>query len=340
MKQFKLLLYLGLFIGLTLVGVFWSIRHYQLDVNLLLGFSQLSVAGIIVLFVLYLLLYVTDIWRYQVLARALGQTIRFKTGVEVSIANDFFSWITPGAALGAPAAIYVLAKKGMAWDVASIICFAKSMLGAGLLVLMALVILILDLGPPMPSEWLALLIWGFTIILLVIGIPIVAAMRLSQTLTIISQWRSKLNTWKYAERKSGKWLAKLIDVFQQSVERLAKFESSWRQIIAVSLIHLPYLLVFTGMLSLLLWEFTGSFSLPAFLGSLDYIAFTYVAPTPGAAGLSEASAASFFSQVATPAQALIAVLLFRASTVYLHIVVGLIYISYKSGVIIVLRGNR
>ena len=38
-----------------------------------------------------------------------------------------------------------------------------------------------------------------------------------------------------------------------------------------------------------------------------------------------------------PVQSLAAVLVFRACTVYVHIVIGLLYISYKSGVMVVLR---
>lgn len=339
MKQLKLFVYLCVFLSLTIIGVFWAIRYYQLDAQLLNSFHQLNNKTLLLLLLLYLLLYVTDIWRYQVLGKALGQRIRFLTGLEVSIANDFFSWITPGAAMGAPAAIYVLGKKGMAWDVASIVCFGKSMIGSGVLILAALLFLLFDLGPSMPGELIALLIWGFSIVILIILVPLLAAMRLQQSLLLIASFESRLDQVRPSLAVVAEISKRLLNLFRQSVQRLAKLESTPRWIVAISLIHIPYLLIFAAMLVVLLGEYAGSFSWHSVYGAIEYIAFTYVAPTPGAAGLSEALAAGFFSQLVTPAQALAAVLLFRACTIYLHIVIGLIYVSLKSGVIIVLRAN-
>ena len=339
MKQLKLIVYLSVFLSLTIIGVFWAIGYYHLDAQLQTSFHQLSNKTLLLLVLLYLMLYVTDIWRYQVLAKALGQRIRFLTGLEVSIANDFFSWITPGAALGAPAAIYVLGKKGMAWDIASIVCFGKSMIGSGVLIVAALLFLLFELGPPMPGELIALLIWGFSIVLLIILVPLLAATRLPQSLSFIAAIESRLDQARPPLAVVADWLKRLLNLFRLSVQRLAKLESTPRWIVAITLIHIPYLLVFAAMLVLLLGEFAASFSWKSVYGAIEYIAFTYVAPTPGAAGLSEASAAGFFSQLVSPAQALAAVLMFRACTIYLHIVVGLIYVSLKSGVIIVLRAK-
>jgi len=336
----KLIIYLGLFLGLTLLGILWSVTQYDLDAEILLGFQQLKTSAFLVLGLLYLLLYVTDIWRYQVLARALGQHISFMTGLEVSVANDFFSWITPGAAMGAPAAIYVLGKKGMNWEFASIVCFGKSMIGSAILLIGALLLLFFGLAPPMSNELVALLLWGFTIVVLILVLPILAAIWLDRSIRTISTLELKL------ERNSGipyqlkNIIKRLISIFKDSIQRLGKLESNWRWLFAVTLVHIPYLLVFSAMLTFILWEFTGNFAVSGFYGAVEYIAFTYVAPTPGAAGLSEATAASFFAQLVTPAQALLAVLLFRAMTVYMHLLVGFIYVSIKSGIIIVLRDSR
>jgi len=328
---------LSVFLGLTYIGVWWSITHYQLDQNLLNGFRQLSGTTLLILLMLYLMLYVTDIWRYQVLAKAMRQRIGFLTGLEASVANDFFSWITPGAALGAPAAIYVLGKKGMAWDVASIICFGKSMIGSAVLLIAALVLLMLGLAPPMPGELIALLLWGFSIVVLIVVVPLLAAMRLEFSLAMIASLELKLNKRLAAESRTKHFFAQLLALFRNSIQRLAQLESNPKWIVAISLVHIPYLLVFAAMLTYLLWTFSNGYTWYSFYGAIEYIAFTYVAPTPGAAGLSEATAAVFFSQLVTPAQALLAVLVFRASTVYLHIVVGLIYVTVKSGITIVLR---
>jgi len=342
MGKLKLILYIVSFIGLTAAGIYWSIDHYQLQQAAQLALRHLMQLGThtkFLLLFLYLMLYVTDIWRYQVLAAALGRRIGFFAGLEVSIANDFFSWITPGAAMGAPAATYVLGKKGLPWDIAGIICFAKSMLGSAVLVMMALLLLLFKLGPSMPNALIAILLWGFSIILLIIVVPIAAASRLSKSVALINRWERGLTQGRARYVKVKYYLCSFLTILKQSIERLAKLESSPAWLIKVSLVHIPYILVFSGMLAIILWDFAGSYSALGLYGAIEYLAFTYVAPTPGAAGLSEASAAGFFSQMLTPGQALVAVLLFRACTIYMHILVGVIYITLKSGITVILWGG-
>ncbi|MBI3038571.1 flippase-like domain-containing protein [bacterium] len=62
--------------------------------------------------------------------------------------------------------------------------------------------------------------------------------------------------------------------------------------------------------------------------STVYVGFTYVAPTPGAAGLAEASGAAFFRGILPEKKAVLVVLLFRVLTSYFQVVFGLIYLGF------------
>ena len=75
-------------------------------------------------------------------------------------------------------------------------------------------------------------------------------------------------------------------------------------------------------------------------GDVLQVAFTYVLPTPGGSGLSEGTAEAFFGQLLSPQGAVMAVLLFRALTFYLHILVGLVYLPVVGALRGVLEGRR
>ena len=57
----------------------------------------------------------------------------------------------------------------------------------------------------------------------------------------------------------------------------------------------------------------------------------YVAPTPGGAGLAEGAAQGFFGALLPTAGAVVAVLLFRALTFYLYMVVGVLHVAWVGG---------
>ena len=74
--------------------------------------------------------------------------------------------------------------------------------------------------------------------------------------------------------------------------------------------------------------------------SLVYLGFIYVAPTPGASGLSEATALTFFGSLVDPPSAVMVVFLFRFITLYLHLVVGIVYLSIVGGAEEILARSR
>ena len=105
--------------------------------------------------------------------------------------------------------------------------------------------------------------------------------------------------------------------------------SAGQGLLALAL-HVAYYACFVGTLVALL-RGLGAIGTVATVGSaVVYKCFTYFAPTPGGAGLSEAAATSFFGHVVAPADAVIAVVPFRSATFYLHIGLGLVYLPFVS----------
>jgi len=309
MKIFRLIISGILFAGLTLLGIVWAIWYYDIGSSLFPQLVTLSASTLFILLAFYLALYITDVWRYQVLGAAVNHPVRFITALESSIANDLFSWVTPGTGLGMPAAIYVMGRRGIAWDAASLVCFGKSMIGSAVILLATFLLLLSGMNHQLSTTLTMVLLWGLGVVLLVIMVPIIAAMRHTQSLALIQWINLKLaqNTWLGTGRIYV-FITKLLRVCSNAISRLHKLKARgllWGA--AVTLIHIPYMLVFSGMLWVVLLHYGAPLSGESAGVSIVYLGFTHVAPTPGASGLSEASAYSFFGDFLDPVKALAAV---------------------------------
>ena len=102
--------------------------------------------------------------RYRVFGRAVGERVSWRAALDATVANFFFSWITPGAALGAPAAIVMLGRRGVSWDAAALIAFGKSLTGTALLILLAFAMLAIGLGPDLDRGTLAVFTTGIGVV--------------------------------------------------------------------------------------------------------------------------------------------------------------------------------
>jgi uncharacterized membrane protein YbhN (UPF0104 family) len=65
------------------------------------------------------------------------------------------------------------------------------------------------------------------------------------------------------------------------------------------------------------------------LRALVYLCFVFAMPTPGGVGPSEAAAAWFFGDLVAPADAIAIVVVFRASTFYLQLAIGALYLPIR-----------
>ncbi|MEZ4471672.1 MAG: lysylphosphatidylglycerol synthase domain-containing protein [bacterium] len=148
-----------LFVGFAVAGIAFALRGTPPA-----GLGALGGAAWSALAVLVVAIYGLDAWRYRVLGSAAGVALAWPAALEASVANFFFSWLTPGSALGAPAAIFTLHRRGVPLAAAGLIAFGKSATGTLVLLGLAFAALALGLGPaptdalvvpspPAPGSW-------------------------------------------------------------------------------------------------------------------------------------------------------------------------------------------
>ena len=164
----RLALLLGLFIALTGLGVWWASPDRVELVRAWGHFASLPVAIHLGIAGLALGLLGAEMLRLVVMGRALGAKVGFWAALDATIANNFFSWITPGSALGEPAAAFMLGRRGVPWDAAVLIAFGKFVISFALIFGIAFVLVAAGLGPPIPSWVLVPIAWalGFFALLL------------------------------------------------------------------------------------------------------------------------------------------------------------------------------
>ncbi len=103
----RLVLFVALFVVLAGAGILYGVRKSGVTLSDAGVLRTLPVGTLVVLVLLCVAFYLADMVRYRVVGRAVGELVSWRACLDATVANFFFSWITPGAALGAPAAILV-----------------------------------------------------------------------------------------------------------------------------------------------------------------------------------------------------------------------------------------
>ena len=327
----RLALFVALFVVLAGAGIWYGVRSSDVSLRDLGVLWQLPVVTLAAIAALCVLFYAADMLRYRLVGRAVGEHVSWRATLDATIANFFFSWITPGAALGAPAAIVMLARRGVPWDAAALIAFGKSLTGTAVLILLAFGVLAVGLGPELDGRTLAVFTTGIGVVALMLLVPIVGAVWPAASLRLVGRfetWLLRRFRGERGQRVSARFCAGL----RSAVERLAKLRKGGPVTpVLILLAHLADLGVLVAIATVLA-DALGATSLPHALGiSIVYAAFTYVAPTPGGAGISEAVGPLFYGSILGEREAVLVVLLFRALTFYLHIVVGIVYLGIVGG---------
>jgi len=320
----RLVLMAAGFVGLTIAGMIWAVTANGLKFADLGGLSAISRSWALVIAGGVLALYLADICRYQVYGWLVGRRVTFLQALEASVACDFFSWITPGAAFGAPAAVYTLARRGIPAEDATIIAFGKSMVGSAVLIILVFACLSSDLCPPLPAAISYLLLWGTGVIAVVLLVPVVAVAQRARAGALIARGYAGLDGRSSRAAAGARVLLSTLEKVIVRLDGLA-LGGGIRLWAAIG-IHLPFFAVFAGILCACCLALGAPSATTAMALSLVYLGFLYVAPTPGAAGLSEITAVTFFGSQLGAGAAVTVVLFFRAITLYLHLLVGLIYL--------------
>lgn len=324
----RLIAFAVLFVALTVVGMGFAIEQSGIRAEDLSRLTELPLSSIGWVVALVLAMHIADGLRYKTFGHVLGVHIPVRAAIEAVIGNVFFSWITPGAALGIPAAIFMLGRRGVPWDAAGLIAYAKSMTGVALLITFAFLAFAFGLGPAdLDPRIAAFVLWGTgvtgaTLIVLVLGaIWPQASDRSARALAdwLTARWLSGARGRRIVER--------LRDALCGAIGRLGQFRQRGVQSYLLLLAcHVPYFACFIGVTATLVLALGGEHLRDAWGASTVYLMVLYLSPTPGASGISEAAAVTFFGHLVPPATALVVVIATRAVTLYLQLIVGFVYL--------------
>lgn len=313
------------FVALTALGVWWAAPGGAVLARSGQELAALGAGNVVVLVAIAAAVIAAEVFRLVVFGRVLGVPVGFHAAFDASMANNLFSWISPGGMLGEPAAVYMMSRRGVPADAALAIAFAKFATSFALIMGLACALLVLGHGPAIPH-------WAMLSIAATIGFGVV----LVGSFVVGAVWPAATLGWLDRRTPRGPFATRLLAGVRRSVERLARFRTM-RGWLAIWVSHVLYYGAYVGLLVALAWMF-GARALGELVPiAIVYQAFTYIAPAPG---IPEAGAAAFFGGLLPDGGAFAVVLLFRALTAYLQIALGLAYLSIGGTLRSVLARDR
>lgn len=319
------------FCGLTALGLWWAARSSGLGLEQLKAFGALQADDsptLVLALCLSAGVIAADILRFWLAARMVKAPIGWRAATDASIANAFFAWITPGSAMAEPATIYALTRHNISVDAAATLTFTKTITSVSMLLSCAFLIMVSGHGPSLPWYLYAPFASGTGVfVALLLGLGLATAKRHTAKAKLSALERFAHARWASTHPKLAQLAQKLNQHTSATIDRLARFREygGWG-LLNLTLGHLIYYVCFVGVPVVLSYGFGAPHRPKLWALTIIYQTFIYVAPTPGGAGLSEASAAAFFGDVLPAAQAALMVALFRAMTFYAQILVGLLYL--------------
>jgi uncharacterized protein (TIRG00374 family) len=338
----KLVLFIGLFSGLSAGGVFWVLSRTGVSSADLASIWNMGPALIAVVLSLCVGIYVTDVIRYRIIAWALGVRLGLRACLDASVANFFFSWVTPGAALGAPATVFMLTRHGVSLDAAVLIAFGKSMTGVAFLLLAAFAVLAAGAGPIFDLTIAAVVVPGAAVVAGTLSLPLLAALWPERSTRLVR----RIEAWCAARKllagpRTQKAVFKLGASMRTAIERLVRLRRGGiKMVLLIGASHLVYFAVFIGIGVVLAQGLGANDPIRAAATTTVYLAFSYVAPTPGAAGLAEAVAVPFYEGLMSAKQAAVFAIAFRSVTFYLDVAFGFVYLLVVGGLLQILRSGK
>lgn len=324
-STFRFALMVAFFVTCTVLGVWWAAPTGDIVSKTGAALAALGVSKLVLLVAIGLAAIAAEMYRLYVFGRVIGVHVGARAAFDASVANDLFSWISPAGLAGEPASVYVMSRRGVPFDGALAITFAKFATSFALIYGVSAGLLFAGYGPPI-AHW-AILSIAITILF---GVGLCGSF-LAGTLwpkpfgrlvDRIEVWL--LRRWLCRGPLGTRVVTASAKAMRGAIDRLALYRDvgigGW---LAMTASHLLYYGVYIGLLLVLAWMFDAQ-SLAAVLPiAVIYHGFTYIAPAPG---IPEAGAALFFGSQFSDANALIVVLLFRALTAYLQVLLGLIYL--------------
>src|SRR5436309_3477159 len=121
--RLRLTAMLGGFVALTALGVWWAAPSRALIERSARELVALGPLDVVALAAIAAAVIAAEVYRLVVFGRVLGVPVGLRTAFDASMANNLFSWISPGGALGEPAAVYMMSRRGVPTDAALAIAF-------------------------------------------------------------------------------------------------------------------------------------------------------------------------------------------------------------------------
>lgn len=268
----------------------------------------------------------TEALRIGVIARIAGVRVRAHDAWDAAVANHVMTAVTPQVGLGEPTVAYTLAKRGVPWDAAVAIPFVKFTTSLALVFLLGAILVAAGFGPA-TSRWFASWFGAIAVITLLV-IAACSSARLA------TRWIARFAGWAMRRRVLAKrhaGITRMAEVASRTVERLATVRGATAIDAAILVgVHLVYYASYIAPLVGLALVLGDPPLVALCLRALVYLCFVFAMPTPGGVGPSEAAAAWFFGDLVTPADAIVIVVVFRASTFYLQLAIGALYLPIRA----------
>lgn len=326
----RLVVFGAVFVALTAAGTLWALSRAPVSASKIYELLAAQPGAVLAaIAAACVAIYVTDVLRYRALGRAVGARVDARAALDASVANFLFSWVFPGSTFGAPATIYMLGRRGVPWDAAVVIAFGKAFTGVAVVVVLSLTFLACGLGPAYDAEVLGILLFGGTVFTLLFSLLVLAAFRPAPARRFVGRVFDRLAR----RRGRGRTLAAFERVTIESIDRLVQLRvGGARPLLAIVATHLLYFAAFGGFGVALLHAFGGPVDVRALAAIIVYLMLTYLAPTPGGAGIAEAMAVPFFGPLVPADSAVMFVLCFRGLTLYLQLGLGIPYLLLVGGI--------
>lgn len=308
-------------VGLTALGVWWAAPSWpalSAALGRVLALAPWRVAALVALVVAYV---GAEAVRLAVIGRLVGAPVSAAAAVDAAVAGHFFTALAPGAVLGEGAAAFTLARHGIARDAAVLVPALKLATSFAVAYVAAAALVVAGLGPP-TGAWLTAVALALAAGSLAITAVVVA---LARRPVASARCLERLRAWSTRRGpRTGRWLRAVADGLERAAERLRHLgRAGVGGVAALLAVHALYYAVYVAPLVVLVPEAPAA---ALFARGHLLLCLLFLAPTPGGAGVGEASAVWFLGDLVPPADAVAVAATYRLCTSHVHVALGAIWV--------------
>ena len=313
-------------VGLTALGIWWSTPSWSALTTSLRGVLDLPAPRLAALLALIAAYIAAEAVRMATVGRLLDAPVGRRAAIDAAIAGHFFTAIAPGAVLGEGAAAFTLARHGVPRAAAVLIPVIKLATSFAIAYLAAAALVGAGLGPP-AGVWLLAITLALALTSIVVVALLIAIARAPDRAVARAD---RLRAW--AERTRGPRARRVITAFAaglaQGATRLAALgRAGPAGVAALIAAHVLYYAVYVAPL-IVLCPAAAPGAVAA--RGLLLLCVLFLAPTPGGAGVGEASAVWFLGDLVPPVDAVAIVAAYRLCTSHVHVAIGAVWVPWAA----------